>query len=58
MADDKTKVGKSDRIRINVSEDYELRNWSEALGVTPDELLRAVRAVGPMVRDVRLHLGK
>ncbi len=25
MADDKTKVGKADRIQINVHEDYELK---------------------------------
>jgi hypothetical protein len=58
MADDKTKVGKGDRDRINVNEDYELRDWSQALGVSPAELRRAVQAVGPMVKDVRRHLGR
>jgi hypothetical protein len=29
MADDKTKTGKPDRDRINVEEDYELREWSQ-----------------------------
>lgn len=58
MSDDKTKAGKGDRDRINVNQDYEVRDWSQSLGVTPDELRRAVQAVGPMVKDVRRHLGK
>jgi len=32
MADDKTKTGKADRDRINVNEDYELRDWSKKFG--------------------------
>jgi hypothetical protein len=38
MADDKTKTGKPDRDRINVEEDYELREWAEKFGVTPERL--------------------
>ena len=34
MADDKTKTRKPDRDRINVNEDYELRDWSKKFGVT------------------------
>jgi hypothetical protein len=58
MADDKAKVGKADRIRVNVNEDYELRVWSKKFHVTKDQLRQAVRAVGPMVEDVQRHLGK
>ena len=29
MTDDRTKKGIQDRTRINTSEDYELRYWSE-----------------------------
>ena len=58
MSDDKSKTGKSDRDRINVEEEYELRDWSEKFGVTPDELKSAVRRVGPMAKDVQKHLGK
>lgn len=58
MADDRTKVAKPDRDRINVSEDYELRDWSEKFGVTPDRLKAAVDKVGPMADDVRRELGK
>jgi hypothetical protein len=56
MADDKTKVGGQDRKRINVNEEYELRDWATALGVTPDELREAVAAVGDQVDNVREHL--
>jgi len=47
-----------DAQRINVSQEYEVRDWSETLGVTPEQLKEAVRIVGPMVKDVRRHLKK
>lgn len=56
MADDKDKVGKPDRDRINVGEDYELRDWSRKFGVTPEALKAAVAKVGPMVDDVKREL--
>ena len=58
MADDKTKVGGQDRARINVNEDYEVRDWCKSLGVTEDELRKAVAAVGDQASKVREHLGK
>jgi hypothetical protein len=58
MADDKTKAGKPDRDRINVNEDYELRDWSKKFGVSPDALKAAVQKVGPMAKDVAKSLGK
>jgi hypothetical protein len=58
MADDKTKTGIADDIRINSNESYDLQYWSEKLGVTRDELREAVKAAGPMVSDVRRELGK
>ncbi|MEO6760302.1 MAG: DUF3606 domain-containing protein [Saprospiraceae bacterium] len=57
MADDKTKTGKADDVRINVNESYEVQYWSTKFGVTPDELRSAVEAVGPMVVDVQRKLG-
>jgi hypothetical protein len=56
MADDKTKVGKSDRDRINVDEDYELRDWSKKFGISPERLKEVVAKVGPMVSDVKKQL--
>ncbi len=58
MADDKTKTGAADRDRINVNEDYELQYWTQALGVSADELRASVKAVGPTAVAVRKHLGK
>lgn len=56
MSDDKTKSGGQDRSRINIHEEYELRDWSKRLGVSPDELKKAVAAVGTKADDVEAHL--
>ena len=58
MADDKSRPGRPDRDRINVNEEYELRDWSKSLGVSPEELKRAVAEVGDRADAVRQHLGK
>ena len=58
MPDDLTKKSGEDRARINTSEDYEVKHWSEKFGVTSDELIRAVQKVGPMADDVARQLGK
>ena len=56
MADDKTKRGGQDRTRIDISEDYELRDWSKKFGVTAEELKAAVKAVGTNAQAVEKHL--
>lgn len=56
MADDKTKTGGADRARINVNEDYELRQWSSKFQVTPERLKEAVQAVGTSADAVEKHL--
>ena len=58
MSDDRTQSGPQDRSRININEDYELQYWSQKFGVTNEELVHAVDAVGPMVTDVAQRLGK
>jgi hypothetical protein len=58
MADDKAKAGKVDRDRINTSEDYELNDWVKHFGVSKDEIKKAVKKVGPMVKDVERELKK
>ena len=58
MADDKTKTGTLDAVRINVNEDYERRYWSKKFGVTMEELVAAVDAVGPLAADVQRELAK
>ena len=56
MADDKTKVGGQDRTRINMNQDYEVEDWTKSLGVSRDELRKAVDAVGDRADDVRKYL--
>lgn len=55
--DDLTKRGPPDRSRINVHEPWERRWWTSQLGVSEAQLIQAVNAVGPMVADVKRHLG-
>jgi hypothetical protein len=58
MSDDKRNTGSPDRDRINVHEDDELAYWTQALGVSADELRAAVTAVGTDAAAVRRHFGK
>lgn len=58
MADDLGNRGPQDRARVNTSETWELTHWTKEFGVTAEELKAAVKAVGPMVVDVRKKLGK
>jgi hypothetical protein len=58
MADDLHNRGPKDRARVNTSEAWELKYWTKEFGVTEDQLKAAVKAVGPMVTDVRKKLGK
>ena len=56
MSDDTLKTGLQDRTRINTSEDYEVRYWTEKFAVTADQLKEAVKAVGPTVKAVEARL--
>jgi hypothetical protein len=56
MADSTKKRGRSDRHRINVKQAYEIRYWKEVFGVSAQQLARAVRQVGPMVKNVAAYL--
>ena len=58
MSDDKTNRGAADRNRINIHEEYEVRDWSKRLGVSPEELKKAIQQVGTSADAVRKHLGK
>ena len=58
MSDDTKNAGRPDRDRINLEQDYEVRDWSRALGVTEEELRAAVKAVGNSASKVREHLQK
>ena len=56
MADDKTQTRPQDAKRINVNEEYELRDWSKKFGVTPEQLKDAVKKVGTSAEAVERHL--
>lgn len=58
MSDDLTNSGVQDRIRINVNEAYEVRYWTQRLGVSEAELRMAVAQVGRSVKAVADHFGK
>ena len=46
MTDNKDKRGTQDRTKVNVSEVYEVRYWSEKFGVTTEQLKEAVKSAG------------
>ena len=56
MSDNLQKSGQQDRSRINVNEEWEVRHWTEALGVSREELEKAVSEVGVSAEAVRQHL--
>ena len=41
-----------------MKEEHEVRHWTQALGVSKEELQAAVDAVGNTAAKVREHLGK
>jgi hypothetical protein len=45
------------RERINVNEDYEVTDWAQSFKTTPEEIRKAVAAVGDRIADVRDHVG-
>jgi Protein of unknown function (DUF3606) len=56
MADDLSKRGGRDRERININQDYELRDWAKKFGVTTERLKAAVRSVGDDAKKVEENL--
>jgi hypothetical protein len=57
MSDDLHNRGPQDRNRINLHEPWEVQYWTKTLGVTKEELERAVKSAGSSSVDtVRQHL--
>ena len=56
MSDDKAKAGPQDASKISLSEDYEVQYWTRTLGVSRQELEKAVKAAGNGADAVRAHL--
>jgi hypothetical protein len=57
-SDDTRNPGRPDRDRINLEQDYEVRDRTQSPGVTEDELRKAVQAVGNTASKVREYLQK
>jgi len=57
MADDKSKRGGSDRSKINIHEDYEVRYWKTKFGVSEQQLKDAVHKVGSSAEKSPRRLG-
>ena len=56
MAADLSKRGKPDRSKIAMHEDHEIRYWTKHLGISREELQRAVDKVGNSATAVRKEL--
>ena len=56
MADEKAKPVPADPGRINMSDDREIRYWTEKLGCTKAQLVSAVGSVGPVATKVQSFL--
>lgn len=56
MADSLTNRAQPDRSKINMHEAHEVKYWSHALGVTKEELQKAVDKVGNSAASVRKEL--
>jgi predicted double-glycine peptidase len=48
--------GEQDRSRINLSEDYEVRYWTQKFGVTAADLRDAIKKVGNSAKAVEKEL--
>lgn len=58
MADDKTKQDGRDRSQVNPNESYELSYIEEKLGVSREQVRKAVEAVGNSREKVEEYLAK
>ena len=56
MADNLKDRAPEDAKRISLNEDWEVKYWTKALGVSEMELKRLVKEYGPIAADVRKHV--
>jgi hypothetical protein len=55
MSDDPKKTALDGKL-ISLEQEHEVRDWCHALKCTPDELRRAVKAVGNSAEKVRAYI--
>lgn len=58
MADNLKERAPQDASRISLSEDWEVRYWTKALGVSKERLAELVRQHGNSAKAVRAALGQ
>lgn len=58
MSDHLTKRVQPDRSKINMHDDYEVKHWTHALGVSKADLQKVVDKVGSSVATVRKELAR
>jgi len=58
MADDLKLRRPQDASRISLSEDWEVRYWTQAMSVSADELKRLVELHGNSAAKIRAALGQ
>jgi hypothetical protein len=58
MADDLTRRAPQDASRISLSEGWEVRYWTKALGSTEEKLRELVKQHGNSAAKVKAALGK
>jgi hypothetical protein len=58
MSDDLTKRQPQDKSKISLTEAWEVRYWTNALGVTEAQLRAAIKLVGNGSAAVKRHFGK
>ena len=56
MSDDLQNRNAPDNLRINLSQEYEIRYWTQKFKVSREDLRKAVEAVGPMASAVEQRL--
>jgi 3-oxoacyl-[acyl-carrier-protein] synthase III len=54
--DNLTKKNQADRSKINMHENYEVKYWTHKLGISKEQLQRAVDKVGNSAAAVRKEL--
>ncbi|HYK49659.1 MAG TPA: DUF3606 domain-containing protein [Terriglobales bacterium] len=55
--DNLTRKDHRDRSKINMHEDFEVKYWTKELGVSKEQLQRAVDKVGNSAAAVRREIG-
>jgi hypothetical protein len=56
LSSERAPSGKVDESRINIDREQDVQYWSKRLAISEDDLRRAVKSAGPLVKDVMQKL--